>query len=204
MAIELGKTTGALTAAGTLDGTELFHVVDTDGNSRKLTLADLKTFVNTDPTVVPSSEPAKLLRVQRTSNQSLSNASTTAISWQSSQKDTSGGQLSWSVGTATRITIGAGVTKVIARASLAWAANGTGARLTIIRKGGSTMFGEGYDARLSASASIPTIAHAETVILDVAENDYLEVFGHQASGGALNMQNGNNTWFEVEIVEASV
>jgi hypothetical protein len=193
------KELGDLTAAGTLGGTETLYIVDVDGNSRKLALSDLKTFVNTDPSVVPSSEPWRGGRVARTSDLSISNNAATAVTWQSASIDT---DTVWSSGTPTRLTVPIGVTKVHLRYGGRWAANTTGVRQIYMTKNGANFAGAGA-MFMNAGSNLNHQLNVTSGVISVSAGDYFEAGAFQNSGGSLSLVAHETTWFEMEIVEAS-
>lgn len=191
--------TSELTAAGGLDGTELVHLVDSAGSSVKLTLDDLKTFVNTDPSVAPSSEPYRGARVRRTSDQAIANNTATVISWQAEDRDTDG---LWSVGVPTKFVIPAGVTKIELAGNGIFASNATGQRQAYFTKNGATVSGSpNFSGPGLSGASIRFNLTSD--VIDVVEGDEFEFVAFQTSGGSLNMTAGTSLWFAIKVIEAS-
>lgn len=113
----------------------MFLVVDASGNSRKLTMAELKTLVNTDPSIVPSNLPYRGARVRRTANLNIANSTSVSVSWQSDAapeaRDTDG---IWNIGSPTRLVVPTGVTKVRLQANITWANSNTAGRYTWMTK----------------------------------------------------------------------
>lgn len=195
------KQISELTAVGGMDGTELFHLIDASGNSRKVTLDELKTFVNTDPSIVPSSAPYRGARAYRTANLNISNGVSTAISWMSDAapdgRDTDG---IWNIGSPNRLVVPTGVTKVRLAANLSWANNSTGFRSTWMMKNGATFHGRPLDVRVGNSTTSLNIA---TAVIDVTSGDYFELWVYQNSGSTLALSATQDMWFAMDIVEAS-
>jgi hypothetical protein len=193
------KAVPSLTA-GTLSSTGVLHFVDGDGNSRKMTLADLKTFINTDPTVVPSSVEYRGARVEKSATQSISNNTATILTWASAARNTDS---IWSSGASTRLTVPTGVTKVIVAGNIDWAAGATGVRRVNFLKNGSGFSGGAADYRAAATSEF----HRQNIVsdvLDVTAGDYFEMQVTHTQGSALNITNGNLTWFAMRIVQASL
>lgn len=195
------RTIPELTGAGTLAGTDVVHIVDGDGNSRKMTLAALKTFINTDPTVVPSSEPFRGARVRRSAAQSLANNSVAVISWQVEDQDT---DAFWSAGAPTRFTIPTGVTRVAVWGQIGFASNSTGGRLVRVTKNGSPFNGSGEAVVTAAAISMRVPVYCE---VEVTAGDYFELSAFQNSGGSLDVAEAaalDRTFFAIKVVEGSV
>lgn len=194
------KTLTELTDVGTLSGTQLLYIVDDDGNSRQVTLADLKTFINTDPSIVPSSEPFRGALVYRSSVLSIANASTTVTTWNAEDYDTDS---IWSAGAPTRLTVPTGVTKVrlVTQAFLPNATY-TSVVLAILKNGGAnslTVPGLGT-TRLVPGAEIIRL-QCSSAVITVTAGDYFESQIFQTSGAARDLQ--INSWFSMEIIEAT-
>lgn len=187
-----------LTAVGLLGGTELFHLVDSDGNSRKVTLDDLKTFINTDPTVVPSSVPYRGALVRRTSALSLAPSTTTPVIFQEELRDTDD---FFSLGSPTRLTVPVGVTKVRLKSNVRFASNASGIRYCFHSKNGALFIGRGYVNQAALGAFLTQ--NFQSAVLDVVEGDYFELNVFQNTTGNLNLD-FEDTWFEMEVVEATV
>lgn len=188
-----------LTAAGALARADKVHIVQS-GNSRQTTLgaiADLAAVVGS-----AALNTYKGLFLSRTATQSFTTATTTAVAWQSKDKDTAAGKLTWSAGTPSRVVVGPGVTRIGARAGATWANNTSGDRMLIVRKNGATSPGEGYST-IRALAGTFSNTHQAVAYFDVVENDYIEAYGFQSSGGALTLNNSNTTYLEVWVEEVS-
>lgn len=189
-----------------LDGAYGFYVVTVDSEGAPLqsgfvTLDTLKTFINTDPSVVPSSNPWRGCRVSLTADQSIASGSSfSTVSWQTAEIDT---DEIWSIGAPTRLTVPIGVTKVRVSINLLWALNGTGLRFVTTRMNGSTQPGAASTVAPGSSTSQSSIS-ASSAVMEVSAGDYFELRVAQNSGSALNIQAPDGrTWFEMEIVEAS-
>lgn len=193
---------GELPAAGALDGTVLLYIVDQDGNSRRVTLAELKTFVNTDPTIVPSSEPWRGARVRRSSNVT-GITWPYIVSWNSEVEDTHG---FWSAGAPTRLTVPAGVTRVRLRANveIEGSAN-TGSMFLSILKNGAAFNGQGAIGNRNSSTGFSSnVLHCHSWSDQCTNGDYYEVrINVNTLTGVDEVVAGTLTWFELEVVEHS-
>lgn len=188
----------------TLAGQYGMYVVETDAGgaplrSRFVPLSTLKTWVNTDPSIVPSSSPWRGCRVVRTSTQSVGNAAFDLMSWQTATVDTDG---IFSVGAPTRLTVPTGVTRVRLSASVGWALNATGQRMVSLLKNGSIPEGS-LAQNAPGLASLMSAVSSSSGSLAVTAGDYFELRVAQTSGGSLNALETERTWFEMEILEAS-
>ena len=195
-----GKTIPALTEVDLLGGTEQLHLVDAEGNSRKVTLADLKTFINTDPTVVPSSVPFRGALARRTSVLSLTNAVFINITWDSALYDTDS---IWSAGAPTRLTVPTGVTKIKLGGGTDLPSATYSTLSQLITKNGDT--GPDYPGfgsfRTQAGSTLPRNS-CSTGVIPVVAGDYFEFRVGQFSGASRDL--GVNSWFSMEIVEATI
>lgn len=196
------KATEDLIAAAGLDGTELFHVVDADGNSRKMTLAELKTFVNTDPTIVPSSEPWRGCRVYRTTDQTAV-ASGATISWEAEAIDT---DAIWTLGVPTRLTVPVGVTKIRLRWGVAYEAMATAGSLSsTLTKNGAAMAVPDHYARSyyrsGATGFTNNAVQGNSSTLTVVGGDYFQLLTSFSMAGQDQVLANIGTFFEMEIVE---
>lgn len=135
--------------------------------------------------------------VYLTANESIANNTVTAIPWDAESYDTDG---IWTSGSATRLTVPSGVTKVRLSSSANFAANATGQRQVLIYKNGAAFIGM-PDNLFAALASGAFTAFAQSATVTVVAGDYFEANVWQTSGGALNVTNGEQTWFAMEILE---
>lgn len=127
-----------------------------------------------------------------TSNQSLSDATFTAITFNNDLYDTSTYHDTSS--NTSRITVPA-AGKYRFTATIAFAANATGSRLVTFRVNGTSTDRLGYSGTSNWGASLATQVTATTT-LNLAANDYVEVFAFQNSTGSLNVTaetNNNGT-----------
>lgn len=127
------------------------------------------------------------VRAYRSTNQSISNNTATAIALDSERYDQAGGASSNQHDTVTnnsRLTCRyAGV--YIIGGNARFAANATGHRYAAVRLNGTTIIGE--DGRGNAGASVETIVPI-TTLWALAVTDYVELVVVQGSGGSLNVE----------------
>lgn len=129
------------------------------------------------------------VRTRRTTTQSLTNATLTAIQFGVEDYDTA--TYHDNSTNNTRLTVPqAG--KYLISGCLEFAANATGVRTAGIRLNGSTYVAS--QGSSSMGATLTTVVNVTTV-LDLAANDYVELIGYQSSGGALNVQGSQMTNF---------
>ena len=128
------------------------------------------------------------VRLEKTAAQSIANATYTAITYTGETYDTSSYHDNSS--NTSRITIPAGLGGYYLIAyQISWSTSGNGQRLVRVYVNGSTIpymngFANpsgGYDNNFAGAT-----------ILNLSAGDYIELFGYQDSGGALNC-NGNNS-----------
>ena len=121
------------------------------------------------------------------------------ISWGLEQYDTDA--IHSTVTNTSRLTVPAGVTKVIVKAKVAQIVSGTAASLHIYKNGstnyiGGSISGIGYSTSAFTSVGI----QAETPILSVIPGDYFEIINYCSFTLAADT-NGYNNWAAMEIIE---
>lgn len=175
------------------------YVVDATGNSRFVSFANLKTAINTDPTIVPSSEPWRGARAVRTATLSITSGAEANITWQSTDLDTDS---IWSAGAPTRVTVPAGVTKVRVTGGVRWASSSVGtSRMAGIVKNGATIPGNSFSGGAPSGTSA---GHSlDTGVIAVTAGDYFELRVFHNVGAALNVVNDAATFLCLDIVEAT-
>lgn len=133
----------------------------------------------------PGAAEGALATLAAASTHSIADATATAVPWDLIQYDDSA---FWNIGSPTRLTIPAGVTRVRLSAGIRWTANGTGNRKIQIRGNPAGV----YDAN-SIWASLDLVSDdtgdgtVASPIIEVSEADYFEVIVTQNSGGALTI-----------------
>lgn len=149
--------------------------------------------------------PSKSFRgalVNRTTTQSISNATYTTVLFDQETYDIEDWH-STSVNT-DRITVPIGVSYVKLSCSVAFTANATGTRGCYILKNGSTVAGTPIMWNTAPSASVAAYFNLSTPTLAVTSGDYFTVQVYQNSGGALTVNpSGVDTWFSMEGVYVS-
>lgn len=144
--------------------------------------------------------PYKGALVHHSVNQSIATGSATALAFDTEDFDTDA--IHDVVTNNSRLTVPSGVTKVVLRGGALFAADaGSTLRSLQIRKNG---------AAISGSPLLQINSHGENIALSVASpvlvvsaGDYFELFARQDSGGALNVETSNFTYFEMTAVEAA-
>jgi hypothetical protein len=129
--------------------------------------------------------------VQLTSPETIPNSVPTDISWDATVYDVGGW---WSGANPTRLTVPAGVSRVIVSCNIQWATNNVGGRLVIHKKNGGTFPGQG------ASRLVPTEnadANVHSAVVDVVAGDFFEVRVTQTSGGNLDLNDAPSNWFAI-------
>lgn len=132
-----------------------------------------------------------------TANESIASGSETTLPLDAAVYDTDG---FWSAGSPTRLTVPEGVSRVIVAANVRWASNSTGQRFMRIRKNGIDFKGMPF-ARFTAEAQ--TEMNAASAVVDVSPGDFFELRVFQSSGGPLDVDAHQGTWFSIEAVSSS-
>jgi hypothetical protein len=128
--------------------------------------------------------------VKKSANQSIANATFTAITFNQEDFDTNAFHDTSTNNT--RITIPAGKAGYYAIAgTIIWSGNGVGNRGIELQKNGASVT---YMNFLSAAASPNDGGYSMSYILNLAVSDYVELFGYQTSGGALNINSAGTNW----------
>lgn len=198
------KSITSLTAASTLDGSESIHVVQS-GNSRKTTLDDIATIVTGQSNAKNWAAGFRGAVVRRVSSTTPS-AFAFLYPWDTEDIDTDG---FWTVSSATRMTIPAGITKIRLNASVDF---GTLAESSAIfchfYKNGAEFGASGGGAACMRQYSTGYTNNQLNICsapIIVAENDYFEVRLNY-SGSNANMRalaaNAYN-FFALEVLETS-
>lgn len=128
--------------------------------------------------------------VNRSSNQSISDATDTAVQWNAEDFDLPSAEAAHdNSSNPSRYTVKT-AGKFFVAASVQFAANATGGRDLWFSVNGANAY---YKARLhTASASANSFVLASGLLpVSLVVNDYIEVFVRQSSGGALNVSSGS-------------
>lgn len=133
--------------------------------------------------------------VRLSSAETISNTTTTPIPWDTAVHDDGS---FWSAGSPTRLTVPSGVEVVVVTAYLAYANNANNDRWILIVQDGDT-------SNPVAEMFIPNSpvvdndrVYAQSPPLKVSAGSYFEVYAWQASGGDLDVNNANTTFFSIE------
>jgi hypothetical protein len=130
----------------------------------------------------------------KSADQSLSNVTTTVVTWDSEHYDTNA--FHSTVTNNSRITIPANYGgKYLIQVTLNWNSNSTSYREARIRLNGSTLLA--YSPIQAASSG--GVANTLNVVKILAAADYIEIQGEQASGGALSISGGNTYSAQVQV-----
>lgn len=117
-------------------------------------------------------------RAHRGSDQTITTATDTAVSWSGANLDA---WVCWEAGNATRLT--APLTgRYTASGWAKFAANATGVRAVWVQKNGTAEFGR---VQVSASSAQPTQLTVNAPVFDLTKGDYIELYVRQTSGGNL-------------------
>lgn len=135
------------------------------------------TWTIVNPDVAPSS--ILTTHVKRNATQSANNGVDTLVSFDTEISDTAN---AWVIGTPTRITTPAAVTKARITAQLAWASNSTNNRAVTIFKNGTTIVVQQDQKAFSNSNMVITSG-----LITVTPGDYFTLSAYQDSGGSLNI-----------------
>lgn len=119
------------------------------------------------------------------------------LTWDSEEYDTS--SFHDTVTNNERITIPAGVSRVRLTAGVVWASNSTGNRAVTFNKTGSTF--RGGSSELDVAISSTMAMHISSAVVTVTSGNYFTVTAAQDSGGALNVNAENRTFFALEVIE---
>lgn len=167
------------TETTSVDGDEWLYVVKTPSG----TPADRKIKANN--LLIP-----KGCRVYNSTTQSISNATLSALAFDSERWDTDAFHSTSS--NTSRITIPSGLAgKYLVGAAIEWPSNATGVRTIYLRKNGNTYHAE---LRFNASTNSNTTGLALCSLIDLAATDYVEAIVYQDSGSSLNVSaSGSST-----------
>lgn len=149
--------------------------------------------------LMPSAGASKGAIVKNSTNQSIADNTLTLLNFNSETYDTS--SLHDTVTNNSRLTVPAGITKIIISTYIRFAANATGRRVFNFRKNGVGIIGDGIpEFNFNASSAGVTTLFAITPPIVVTEGDYFEVLVLQNSGGVLDVTS-SGTYFSMELIE---
>jgi hypothetical protein len=163
-------------------------------DSRATMLSELKTWVNTDPSEPPASEPLRGASVGLSSGVNVSTTAEQIISWTSEAYDT---DAMWSAGAPTRLTVPSGVTMVELFAGMrSTAAAAKNINISIRKNGTTYVAAQGFDsgfANFSGAVATGPIA--------VTPGDYFELTYTQSDSATRTLANDGRTFFRMHAVE---
>jgi hypothetical protein len=181
---------------GVLSGESALYVVDSGGNSRKVTLSSLAGFVQANSVQVSSRLSFQGALVSR-SNPLDSTDTVTPIEWDTEIYDTGG---FWDAGSPSVLTIPSGVSRVRFYSGVAWLGNSATTRFAWIRKtGGDGSAGYGRASITPATSPARTIVSFQTGILPVSAGDSFFVEA-QSPSVTTGFSVPYATWFSVQVI----
>lgn len=186
----------ARTGATAFPGQAAFSASDVGKIARQTDNNSLWMLTATTPTWVLVGFQPDAVRVIRTTNQSITNNTVEAISFDTQTYDEGLGL--WVIGSPTRLTaVIAGIYGF--SGVLRFAANSTGERAILVRLNGATLVASGGEGNPSATNDSRCDV-AGTI--NLTATDYLELCAYQNSGGALiaQAQASYANWFEMHLI----
>ncbi len=139
-------------------------------------------------------------RIRRASSvQTLTNNTTTAISWDVADYDTDG--TIWTIGNPTHLIVPTGYTWAKVSAQIAFTVNATGFREIFLEKNDATVTGHGLDSQPgNVNANPGQICQFTTCWLQVVAGNTFRVLAFQNSGGNLDVLTITDyTWIAIEL-----
>lgn len=158
-----------------------------------------KTYNDTAGTLTldAAAEPADFVRVQRSTNQSIPNATLTAITWDVESEDAGG--FHSTVSNTDRLTVPTGKAGVyLVHCSMSFAADADGSRSNVIRKNGATV----ADFGVPASPATDWTTIQNSVVLRLAATDYVTAHAVHAAGNALDVLAAAPSYFSMVRIGA--
>jgi hypothetical protein len=131
----------------------------------------------------------------KTATQAIAASVTTPISYDAVGYDTMG---FWSAGTPTRLTVPAGITRVIVSASTRFT-GGTGSYQTTITRNGVEV--NGIPSQSMSSGFSTAHINISTAVLSVTAGDWFEVLAFTSA--ARTIDSGARTWMAIAVVETA-
>ena len=137
--------------------------------------------------------------VYRVTNQSIPDATWTAINYDSEEYDTD--SIHDNSVNNSRLTVPSGVNYVRLKARIGFAPNSNGYREAYFYKNGSSTFkGNALAISDNLTGLVTTVLELSSPVLSVTAGDYFEVLVYQDSGANLDTFGGNYYWFAMEIM----
>lgn len=134
--------------------------------------------------------------VRLSAAESIANSTLTDVPWDVEVYDEGGW---WVVGSPTRLTVPAGVSKVRLTGCVAWASATAGERLFRILKNGAGVYGL-PQVRNVPGATSSIYQAASSAVITATPGDYFTLNVRQISGGALNITADPESYFSIEKV----
>lgn len=134
--------------------------------------------------------------VNLTSNQAINDNSSAFVSWDEADYDVGDW---WAAGSPTRLTVPAGVSRVILSAGVDWEFSNSGARSLAIEKNADVAYaGKARDFRPAAGSSYATLS---TPAIEVVEGDFFQLEAAvEGAGSAQDVEAQPFTWFAIRAV----
>lgn len=136
--------------------------------------------------------------VTKSANQSISNNTNTALSWNSEGYDTD--SFHDNSTNNSRLTVPSGVSKVILSGQVRWDSNTSGTREILVEKNGSGTY-DGRPFQHIGAQSGRTMQSFVSPVLAVSPGDYFELVAWQDSGASRDIESHASTWFSIQVVE---
>lgn len=198
------KTIDELTAAGTITGDELLHLLQ-GGNSRKATLSQIAAALAGITSAQTWATPFRGALLTRATDYMDFDENTPILApWEQAEYDTDG---FFSLTQPTRITIPTGVHKVRISGQVALPSSITAhsAYVTAYKNGLPDYPGQGVqNFRQSADGFSNNVYQTQSAIIPVVAGDYFEL--RLYTSGALGLMDdilAPASWFQVEVIEGS-
>lgn len=149
--------------------------------------------------LVPAGGAFRGALVSKNNAQSVPDNTNAAVSWETEEYDTD--SIHDNATNNSRLTVPTGVTRVILRANIKWAANATGRRNTVILKNGLSFAGAPAVEQQAPTGPASVGQNLVSAPVLVTATDFFEVSVVQTSGGNLNINLGTESWFSMEVIE---
>lgn len=139
--------------------------------------------------------------LQASSGQSITNSTSTALTWASATYDVG----SWSnIGShPTRLTVPTGVTRARVTCGTAWASSPTFTIVAIGKNGADPIASASYNG-LSTMSTSGGLVSVVSPILQVSPTDYFECYVFQGSGGTINTTGDGYQYFGIQAEGAPI
>lgn len=182
-------------------GTDIIPVTRS-GITYKAPASALKTFINTDPTIVPSSSPYKGALIRKTSN-STGLTFPVIIAWEEAVYDTNA---FWTAGAPSRLTIPSGVSRIRLTGSVSFEGMSTAGSVfaQILKNNVAQSPGSGFTFRQGSTGFSDNVIPIMSPVIDVIAGDYFEISTQVSMSAQDQITFGYRTWLNLEVVEHSL